>query len=92
MIGYRIEEVDVTVADELELDLVEDGNFSLEELEDVIEEELDEDVLELVAEDVDDDEVEEAPHSPARDGTASTPFPIATKFVPHSAALARRRF
>ena len=91
MIEYRIEEVDVTVADELELDLV-DEDFSLEELEDVIEEELDEDVLELVADDVDDEEVEEAPHSPVRDGTASTPFPIATKFVPHAAALARRRF
>jgi hypothetical protein len=48
----------------------------------------DEEVLELE----DEEEVEEAPHSPVIDGTASGPFPMATKLVPQSTALARRRF
>lgn len=38
------------------------------------------------------DEVEETPHAPEIEGTALTPVPIATKFVPQFAALARRRF
>lgn len=37
-------------------------------------------------------DVEETPHAPEIEGTASTPVPIATKFVPQFAALARRRF
>ena len=33
-----------------------------------------------------------AVHAPVIEGTASAPLPIATKFVPQSAALARSRF
>jgi hypothetical protein len=46
--------------------------------------------------DVDDgtieEDVEEGPQAPTMEGTASTPFPIATRFVPQFAALANRRF
>lgn len=38
---------------------------------------------------MDDELDEDAPQAPVTDGTASTPLPIATKFVPQFAALAR---
>tara|TARA_R110002060_G_scaffold53904_5_gene64566 strand:+ start:159 stop:362 length:204 start_codon:yes stop_codon:yes gene_type:complete len=59
------------------------------ETEDVTLEEM---VLELVAEDEEDEEVDAGPHSPTIDGTASGPVPMATKFVPQFLALARCRF
>lgn len=59
------------------------------ETEDVTLEEM---VLELVAEDEEDEEVDAGPHSPTIDGTASGPVPMATKLVPQFLALARCRF
>lgn len=38
------------------------------------------------------DVVEVAPHAPVIDGTASTPFPIATRLVPQLSAVASQRF
>jgi hypothetical protein len=45
-----------------------------------------------VVEDEDEEDVEEPPQAPVIEGTASTPLPMATRFVPQSAALATRRF
>lgn len=88
-----ITELDVGTADEV-----------IAELEDkIVDEEITTELEvdtadEAVAEELDvedgiiEDEVEEAPQPPMRDGTALTPVPIATRFVPQFAALARRRF
>ena len=75
---------DKDVVKELELDEEEDGEVIDAKLEEV--EELE---LSGVGDEVLEELVETAPQPPVIDGTASSPFPIATRFVPQSAALAK---
>lgn len=74
---------DEDVVKELELD-EGDGEVIDAKLEEVEELELSE-----VGDEVLEELVETAPQPPVIDGTASSPFPIATRFVPQSAALAK---
>ena len=68
----------VGMAEEEVGEVVEEGDDGVvgEEVREVLDRELDE-------------LVEDGPHSPVTDGTASGPFPIAIRFVPQLAALAR---
>ncbi|KAI9853999.1 MAG: hypothetical protein M1813_001590 [Trichoglossum hirsutum] len=84
------DEIEVEVDEALELELeVEDEEDEVVVVDDERVEELE---LDEVEDEEDDELVEDAPQAPVIDGTASTPLPIATRFVPQSAALARRRF
>jgi hypothetical protein len=84
------DEIEVEVDEALELELeVEDEEDEVVVVDDERVEELE---LDEVEDEEDDELVEDAPQAPMIDGTASTPLLIATRFVPQSAALARRRF
>lgn len=85
--GEEYDEVIVGDEDAIkELELDEEGDAEvidakLEEAEELELSEIGDEVLEEL--------VETAPQPPVIDGTASSPFPIATRFVPQSAALAK---
>ena len=104
--GVIMEDKDEDEDKELELDEVEEVelNDTLElkpdveyEEDGVIMEDEDEEVEGLELNEVADEEIDELDEEttsqpPVIDGTASTPFPIATRFVPQFAELARWRF
>ena len=85
--GEEYDEVIVGDKDAIkELELDEEGDA---EVIDAKLEEVEELELSGVGDEVLEELVETAPQPPVIDGTVSSPFPIATRFVPQSAALAK---